>query len=127
MSRCIVPPCIEPGLGCHSSIRFYADVTVVGYSSLPFDMLFSISRRSPSYGRAECCMKTISYIFSVATSLDFSISSELLVSHVMSELFLIVSTDIIVPSSNQIPHSFCFATCTLLKNSSRYLSGVPFL
>ena len=38
--------------------------------------------------------------------------------------FFILSPDIIVPSSNQIPYSFCFFTCTLLKNFSRYLSGV---
>ena len=44
--------------------------------------------------------------------------------HVMFEPSVLLSSDIIVLSSNQIPHSFFFSTCTLLKNFSRYLSGV---
>ena len=35
------------------SNRLYADVSVVGYSSLPFDILFSVSCRSPSYRHDE--------------------------------------------------------------------------
>ena len=88
LSRCTDPPCINPGPGCHSSMRLYADVTDVRYSSLPFGILFSISRRSPSYRRDEFCINTISCIFSVANSLALSMSAESAASHVIVEPFL---------------------------------------
>ena len=71
-------------------------------------------------------MNTIACIFSVRNSPAISMSAEVAVSHVIFEPFVIVSSDIIVSLSNQIPHSLCFATCTLHRNSSRYLSGVFF-
>ena len=38
--------------------------------------------------------------------------------------FVILSSDIISPSTNHIPNSFCFATFMLLRNFYSYLSGV---
>ena len=51
-------------------------------------------------------------------------SAESEVSHVIVEPFVILSPDIIVPSSRQILHYFCFSTCTLLMKFSKYISGV---
>ena len=51
-------------------------------------------------------------------------SAQSVVSQVIFEPSVILSSDIIVPSSKKKPHSFCFATCTLLMNFYRYLSGV---
>ena len=53
-------------------------------------------------------------------------SAESDVYHMIDEPLVILSYDIIVQSSNQILHSFFFSTYTLLRNFSRYLSGVLF-
>ena len=105
-SRCTDPLYIDQGSVCYSSMSLYADVTVVGYLFLPFDILFYILRHSMLYRRAECWMNTITCILYVITSLTFSMSAEYEVSQVIVDNFVILSLDIIVSSSNQIPNSF---------------------
>ena len=78
---------------------------LLGMCFFPFDTLFPILRRNPSYRSDECWMNAIACIFSVATSLGFSTSAEYDVSQVIVEPFVILGSDIIDPSSNQIPHS----------------------
>ena len=91
-------------------MRLYADVMVVGYQSLTFDMLFSILRLSPLYLRDDFWMNAIACIFSVATPLAFSMSIESSVSHVLDGPFIILSSETIAPPYNKILNYFCFAT-----------------
>ena len=51
-------------------------------------------------------------------------SDESSFSHMIDEPFVILSSDIIFPFSNHNTHYFCFTTCILLRNFSRYLFGV---
>ena len=101
--HCTDPLCIDPSYVCHYIMRLYADVTVVEYSSFPFDILFTILHRSLSYLSDACWMNTIACIFSITHSLGFSLSVESAVSQLIFELFVILSSDIIVPSSNHLP------------------------
>ena len=75
------------------------DMTVVWYSSLPFDMLLYIFRLSPFYFCDDFWMNANACIFSVVTYLAFSMSVDSSVSHMINEPFVILISDINVPDS----------------------------
>ena len=76
------------------------------------------------YLRPEFWRNSTAFIFPLIINLTFSKSAESAVDQLIEETFFNLRYAITVPSYNQIPQSFSFATCSFIRDFSRYFSEV---